>query len=83
MSKNTGKPYEKLTQKIFSQIVNQNSVQNINILLIRQTMLRDFCVMRIIAAVFPTKNSPENLMISKTENLFRSISLMQSRLYMG
>lgn len=31
MSKNTGKPYEKLTQKIFSQIVNQNSVQNINV----------------------------------------------------
>ena len=55
----------------------------LNILLIRQTMLHDFCVMRIIAAVFPTKNSPENLMISKTENLFRSISLMQSRLYMG
>ena len=31
MSKNTGKPYDKLTQKIFSQIVNQNSVQNINV----------------------------------------------------
>lgn len=31
MSKNTGKPYEKLTQKIFSQIVNLNSVQNINV----------------------------------------------------
>lgn len=31
MSKNTGKPYEKLTQKIFSQIVNQNSVQNIDV----------------------------------------------------
>ena len=31
MSKNTGKPYEKLTQKIFSQIVNQDSVKNIEV----------------------------------------------------
>lgn len=31
MSKNTGKDYEKLTQYIFNQIVNQDSVQNIEV----------------------------------------------------
>lgn len=29
--KNTGKPYEKLTQKIFDQIINQDSAQNIEV----------------------------------------------------
>lgn len=31
MTKNTGKEYEKLTQYIFSQIVNQNHVNNIEV----------------------------------------------------
>lgn len=30
-SKNTGKPYEKLTKKIFNQIVNQNGTHNIEV----------------------------------------------------
>lgn len=31
MSKNTGRPYEKLTQRIFSEVLNRNEVQNIEV----------------------------------------------------
>ena len=35
MAKNTGIEYEKLTQNVFSQIINQNTVNTIDVAFIR------------------------------------------------